>query len=101
MPLERVAQYLVGLVEPVSLERVDYGVEHQADPGKRLHRSVVEEEREPAALVLLGRDQLIRETCALRLADLRLGQQPRVLDRSRREVGQQCRAGQLLAVELL
>jgi hypothetical protein len=36
-------------------------VEHQRDRGEGLHRPVVEEEREAAALVLLGRDQLLEE----------------------------------------
>ena len=38
-------------------DRVQRAVEHQRDPGELLHRPVVQEERQPPALVLLGRDQ--------------------------------------------
>jgi hypothetical protein len=55
------------LVEPAVLDRVSDGVEHQGDAGERLHRAVVEEERDPAALVLLGSDELLDETLALAL----------------------------------
>ena len=41
---------------PVS-QRVQRPVEHQRDPGELLHRPVVQEEREPPPLVLLGGDQ--------------------------------------------
>ena len=73
---------------PPALERVDRRVEHEADPGERLHRAVVEEERQPPALVLLGDDQLVREPRALGLAHLGLGEQARVLDRAAGEVGE-------------
>jgi hypothetical protein len=36
-------------------------VEHQRDPGERLDGPVVKEERQAAALVLLGRDQALEE----------------------------------------
>jgi hypothetical protein len=80
-------------------ERVDHRVEHQADPCERLHRAVVEEERKAPPLLLLGNDQLVREARPLGLAHGRLREQARVLDRTAGEVGQQRRAGQLLAVE--
>ena len=87
------------LLEPPALERVDHRVQHQADPGERLHRPVVEEEREPPPLLLLGDDQLVGQPRALGLALLRLGEQLRVLDRAAGEVGQQLRPRKLLAVE--
>ena len=59
----------------------------------------MEKEREPPALVLFGRDQLVGESCALGLANLRLGQQTRVLDRPRGEVGQKHGPRLLLAIE--
>ena len=77
------------LLEPPAFERVDHGVEHQRDPRQRLHRPVVEEEREPAPLLLLGGDQLVGQARALRLAHLRLGEQARVLDGAAGEVGEQ------------
>ena len=45
-------------------------VEHQRDPGEVLDRPVVEEEREPAPLVLLGRDDPLDEPLALVGGDL-------------------------------
>ena len=59
---------------------------HERDPGHCLHGPVVEEEREPAALVLLGRDELLGQTAALGLALMRLPDEARVLDRARGEV---------------
>ena len=66
------ASIAFGLLGAAAVDRRDHRVEHQRDPRHRLHRPVVEEEREPAALVLLGRDQLIGE--------------PRVLGRQRLEL---------------
>ena len=51
-------------------------VEHQRDPGQRLHRAVVELDRETSSLVLLGGDDLLRESRALGLAHLRVLEQP-------------------------
>ena len=82
MPRECRTQHLLGFVEPLRLERVGDRVEHEADPGERLHGPVVEEECEPAPLLLLGRDQLIREAGAFGLAHLRLCEETRVLDRA-------------------
>jgi hypothetical protein len=87
------------LLETSAFERVDHGVEHQADPRQRLHRPVVEEERQPPPLLLLGGDQLVGEPRALRFAHLRLVEQARVFDGAAGEVGEQGRAGELLAVE--
>ena len=95
MPLERRVEHGGRLLESPALERVDHRVEHQADPGQRLHRTVVEEERQAPALLLLGGDQLVREPCALGLAHLRLGEQARVLDargRRSRRAGSPARA---------
>ena len=73
-------------------------VEQERDSRERLHRPVVQEEREPPALVLLGRDQLIGQPLALRLPlggvlqepPLAQGQVPR--DRRRHE-RQDCERG--------
>ena len=99
MALQRRAEHLLGLLQPLLLQRPDDRVEHQADSRQRLHRPVVEEECEPPALILLGRDQLVGEPCALRFAHPRLGQEARILDRPRGEIREQRRARLLLAVE--
>ena len=70
--LERRPEHLLRLVGPVLLDRVDDAVEHQRDARHRLHRAVVEEEREPAPLLLLGRDQLVGEPRVLGLEPLDL-----------------------------
>ena len=59
----------------------------------------MEEEREPSALILLGGDELLREARSVGLANLRLRQQPGVLSRTRREVGEHRRADDIAAVE--
>jgi hypothetical protein len=53
------------LVEPSVRERVERTVEHKRDPGELLHRSVVEEQRKPAPLVLLCGDQPLERIVAL------------------------------------
>ena len=55
------AKDALGLVRASLLDRGGDCVEHERDPGHRLDRPVVQEQGEPAALVLLGRDQLVRE----------------------------------------
>ena len=50
-------------------DRVQRAVEHQRDPGELLDRPVVEEEREPAALVLLGEDQPVEHVVIGRSAN--------------------------------
>ena len=82
-------------------DRVLHVVEHQPDPGQRLDCGVVEEEREPPSFLLLGGDQLVGEHGALGLAHLRLGEQPRVLGRAGREVGEHPRANDVPALERL
>ena len=62
------------------VHRMDGGIEHQCDPGQVLDGAVVEEEGEPASLVLLGGDDPVGEPTALLLTDRRLGQQPGVLE---------------------
>ena len=62
---------------------------------------VVEEERQAAALVLLGGDQPLGQPLALGLAVARLFEQARVLDRARREVGKHGRPHVVPAVERL
>src|SRR5256714_14381651 len=59
----------------------------------------MEEEREPSPLILLGGDEWLREARAVGLATLRLRQQPGVLSRARREVGEHRRADDIAAVE--
>ena len=61
---------------------------HEGDPGHGLDGPVVEEEREPAPLVLLGGDELLGQPGALVLALLRFRDEPRVLDRAGGEVGE-------------
>ena len=73
---------------------------HERDSGHRLEWPVVEEDREPAALVLLRGDQPVREPSALVLALLRLGEEAGVLDCARSEVGEHRRADQVGAVEI-
>jgi hypothetical protein len=43
------------------LDGPDDGVQHQRDPGERLYRPVVQEQREPPTLLLLGGHQLVGE----------------------------------------
>ena len=50
---------------PPVVDRLHRRVEHQRDPGEVLHRPVVQEEREPAPLVLLGGDDPLDEALAL------------------------------------
>ena len=59
--LERRGQDPARIVVPAVLNRMVDRVEHQRDPGERLHGTVVELQREPPALVLLGRDPLLVE----------------------------------------
>jgi hypothetical protein len=40
---------------------VEHRIEHQADSGQRLHGTVVQEERDPPPLVLLGSEDLVRQ----------------------------------------
>ena len=61
MLLERRGQHLARVVVPTILDRMVDCVEHQRDPGERLHGTVVELQREPPALVLLGGDPLLEE----------------------------------------
>ena len=56
-----VRQHLARVVVPAVLDRMVDRVEHQRDPGERLHGAVVELQREPPALVLLGGDPLLEE----------------------------------------
>jgi hypothetical protein len=62
VPLERRGEHALRVVEPVRLDRADRGVEHQADPGHVLNGAVVEEERQPTALVLLCGDELVGQS---------------------------------------
>ena len=52
-------------LRPAVVDRVQRRVEHERDPGEVLHGPVVEEQREPAALVLLGGDDPLDEPRAL------------------------------------
>ncbi len=40
-------------------DQVERGVEHQRNAGERLHRAVVQEERDPPPLVLFRREDLL------------------------------------------
>ena len=59
----------------------------------------MEEERKPSPLVLLRGDELFREARALRLANLRLGEQTCVLRGPSRKVGKDRRPHDVTAVE--
>ena len=54
-PVEHLAR-LLGLA---ALDEVERRVEHERDAGERLHRAVVEEERDAPPLVLLGGEDLL------------------------------------------
>ena len=58
-PPERALEHLAGLLRLAALEEVDRRVEHERDTGERLNRPVMEEERDPAALVLLDGEDLL------------------------------------------
>jgi hypothetical protein len=47
------------------LERMHCPIQHQRDPRKLLHRPVVQEQRQPPPLVLLGGDQPLERVVAL------------------------------------
>ena len=57
-PVEDLARLLV-LAAP---DQVEGGVEHERDARERLHRPVVEEERDAPPLVLLGREDLLGQS---------------------------------------
>ena len=59
----------------------------------------MQEEREPAPLVLFGGDQLLGETRPVGLANLRFVEQARVLRRARREVCEHSGPNDVPAVE--
>ena len=80
MLLEGRAHDLARVARPVLGDRLHGRVEHERDPGEVLHRAVVEEERQPPPLVLLGRDQPVGELRALVLADPGVREQPRVVE---------------------
>ena len=101
LPVERVPEDALSLLDLALADCVLNVVEHQPDPGQRLDCGVVEEEREPAPLLLLGGDQLVGEHGALGLAHLRLGEQPRVLGRAGRKVGEHPGANDVPALERL
>ena len=63
------------------VDRLHGGVEHQRDPGQALHGPVVEEEREPAPFVLLGRDDPLDQALALVGGDL-IGHQSMIASRN-------------------
>jgi hypothetical protein len=65
MPLERRGHDPARCLRPPVVDRLHRRVEHQRDPGEVLHRPVVEEERQPAALVLLGRDDPLDQPLAI------------------------------------
>ena len=62
---ERGAEDSRRLLLAIGFDRGDHRVEHERDARHRLHRPVVQEQRQPPALLLLGGDQLVREPCVL------------------------------------
>ena len=65
MPLQRGGHDPARRFGPAVVDRLDGRVEHQRDPGEVLHRPVVQEEGEPAPLVLLGGDDPLDEAFPL------------------------------------
>jgi hypothetical protein len=61
LPLERLLQEVARLLVAALLDEVEHRIEHQADSGQRLHGTVVQEERDPPPLVLLGSEDLVRQ----------------------------------------
>ena len=74
--LDRGLDHLFRLVRATLLERRERRVVHESDAGERLERTVVKDERQPPAFVLLGGDELGREERPLRHALAGLGEQP-------------------------
>ena len=57
-PRQCAVEDLARLLELAAADQVERRVEHERDAGERLHRPVVEEERDAAPLVLLGCENL-------------------------------------------
>jgi len=70
VPLERLRQHVARLVRASLRDEVERRVEHQRDPGERLDGAVVEEERDPPPLVLLGAEDLLRRRGLAHQCDL-------------------------------
>ncbi len=64
LAVHRPLEHAGGVVDVPRLDRVEHRVEHQGDPREVLHRSVVQEQRDPPTLVLLGRDQPVERLAA-------------------------------------
>ena len=58
---ERPVKDLARLLEIAAADQVEGRVDHQRDAGERLHGTVVEEEGDPAPLILLRREYLLGE----------------------------------------
>ncbi len=97
--LQRAADDLARLFEPALADRVQAGIEQERDSRQRLDDAVVQLVREPPSLVLLRRDQLVRQVRALDLADTRFREQACVLELARREVGEHGRANHVVPIK--
>jgi len=60
-PAECPVEDLACLLEIAAADQVERRVDHQRDAGERLHGTVVEEEGDPAPLILLRREHLLGE----------------------------------------
>jgi hypothetical protein len=67
-PGERRVEDLLGAAGVAAAHEVEGRVDEQGDAGERLHRPVVEEQRDPAPLVLLGREHLLGELVVRRVS---------------------------------
>ena len=65
-PSQRAVEHLRRLLGLAALEEAQRRVEHERDAGERLHRAVVEEERDSPPLVLLGGEDLLGRAVARR-----------------------------------
>ena len=96
MPLERGGHDRPRCLGPPVVDRLDGRVEHERDPGQVLDRAVVEEEREPAPLILLGGDDPLDEPFAVLVGYVRqrqsmIASRSADRDRVRARVGLQLR----------
>jgi len=65
VPFESIRKHLFRVVELALVDRMHDCVEHERDPGERLHRAVMKKQRQPAPLVLFRGDQSFGEPSEL------------------------------------
>ncbi len=72
-PGQRAVEDLARLVRLAAADQVERRVEHERHPGERLHRAVVEKERDAPPLVLLRREHLLGRLAVRRCDRVVLG----------------------------